>query len=462
MNLKKSFRYFICLFLICFAYADVFAKDNSSDQKMIHFQEVPLFIKETRDEMELKIYVYDPADSALAPQELPFMNIEINYNEDGTIDDAELAELGRTDSFNGAQLIELVKYMQVLYGIPRLELTDAAQTLLCPKDGDLCQHEAIHKLSNIMVYLFGKGFYERGGALPHAEDDQNKVYKIATKHLHQTLRVDQFVKDLRAFGEITPKAANLADFIQKVVVATGSSETDLISEVFTRVRAQSNKDKAAHILWHQLLNRLVGMQDHFSLELSDYILSHHEQHPDAINQYCATTIMNYVNFTICLNESYIEDIETIREYFFDHQLEFLEAKLNDYLDDDEDEDDDDDDDDDEDNFSILAATFASRLNKEVLRNTFNLETVYIPNLREMYNRANAYQDRFQNDSSDDYSENLYGDRWMDLAQWIEDPSADEGKVGYVCLKWYVAKSIIDWFNIFEFIHPDHMEEKEAA
>jgi hypothetical protein len=419
------------IFLLLCVHLEAVSKKLFNQRELI-FQGVPLVIEEIGQSNDvLTIRVFDPADSVLAPQKIPFMKIEVGY-------DPELSEMARTDSLNGSQLIELVKYLQAEYGIPRLEVTDLACTLPCKMDGVLCSHEMIHSLSSITVYLSGKGFYERGGAVPLRVDGRGRAYLAATKFLHQTLRVNQLMQDLHSVGETILKASALEEFIHRVIIETDSKETDRISEVFERVRAQANRDVESHDLWHQLLNRFVGREDHCLLELSNEILSDKDNHHDVLKRFCAYAILQYVDYAMYLNgfpqDPSLKRDDAKREYYFDHQLEVLQSAFESF----EIEQDNDDDEQ-----GVLDATYRYRLDQEAMKNGMKIYFPYIPNLREIYYRAKAYEKEFQDENMEEIS------NWIELAEWIE--KADDGNSGYLCLKWYAAREIIRKFNIFEFI-----------
>lgn len=472
----KSIINCVCLFLFCFTQVEALPKQEVFQEEIL-FQEVPLLIKGKM----LTIYVYNPADSLLGPLQIPFMEIEIQFDDTGAIKEAELSELGRTEGLNGSQLIELVKYLQIYYGIPKIEVTDVSHTLSCPMEGILCHHEAIHRLSPITVYLSGKSYYERGGAVPLPRDGEEVAYRTAADFLYQGLRIDQFIKDLQSVQGIFPKASALANFIQEAVVVTRSSDTDRISELFTRVRAEANQNASSHQMWHAMLDRLVGMEGNFLLEFSNEVLASQEVYPEVVRHFCAHSILEYVDEIIRMNgfpnDLKLNSTEAKREYFFDHQKEFYEAVLsridqgqNAYEDDEEDEDDDDDDEEE----SILDATWKYRSDKEILKNNMKKQFVYFAGLREAYGKAKGYwqvlnpvddrdsEDEDSDDSDDDdYFRELDNEQWIELAQWIKVASVVDGPKGQVYLMWQVANRIILHLNLFEFIHPNYIEEKNA-
>ena len=105
--MHKSIINFICLFLLCFVHAEVKSDSERAFSRNyeILFQEAPLRVEEITESDCLTVRVYDPADSVLAPLGSPFMEIEITFNEEGAIKAADLSEIGRTDSLNGAHLM---------------------------------------------------------------------------------------------------------------------------------------------------------------------------------------------------------------------------------------------------------------------------------------------------------------------------------------------------------------------
>lgn len=460
--MHKSITNFICLFLLCFVHAEVKSDSESAFSRNyeILFQEAPLRVEEITDSDCLTVRVYDPADSVLAPLGSPFMEIEITFNEEGAIEAADLSEIGRTDSLNGAQLIEIVKYLQLYYCIPKIEVIDLAMTLPCPLNGFLCHDEALHPLSLITIYLSGKGFYERGGAIPIPTDGRGEAYRTAADFIYLGLRIDHFVKDLQSIQGLFPKASILTNFIEKAVIATQSSTTDRLSELFQRVRTQSNQDKAAHQMWHEMLNRFVGMEDHFLLEFSDYVLTHQANYPKAVSYFCAHAVVDYVDQAISMFED--EDLglefnsnQEKREYFFDHQKEVLEL-IGDLVKRNEDN---------EEDKGILDLTYQYRINHQTLLNTMKIYMPDIDHLRKIYQNAKSFlkAERIDNneegcDDDSDEDEMLLGNEklWIELADWIKDASAtEENPEGYLYLMWHAARRMIKNLNIFEFIHPDY-------
>lgn len=242
------FRFIFSFFIISFA----FGKGSA-----LEFEGIPLITKEIRSASFIELQIFDPGDSVLWPEKLPFMLLTFDKDKVGYLD-----TLTKTDSLSGSQSTKLAKELAIHYGMDTLELSDAAITLQCKGEGTFCHDEPLIPLRQLGIFKTGKGFYEAQGAI--SEDPI--LYRAAADFLYLSLVAQDLILDLIFLEKEIPEAHLLSAVIEKALTKTEVKTAIPLSELYRKVAELSLKDQECHELWHHFVNQIILSENTIFLE----------------------------------------------------------------------------------------------------------------------------------------------------------------------------------------------------
>lgn len=220
------------------------------------FEGIPVLVKEGLRDSLRSVEVFDPNDSVLYP-DFPFLTVTQALNG------AELEYMVRTNHFPGSRSVAFARMWQKEHRIERLKVKDTAHTLACPFDGRLCRDEATYPVSDIYRLAYGKGYYEKHGAVPDKNPEKNLRYRVFADFIF-TIPVGALAESVRPLQTRIPEIEALTRLLDQAIELTDSESDTPISAVFCKLRRRCGDNEDIHRFYHEFLEYIVGFRNNVS------------------------------------------------------------------------------------------------------------------------------------------------------------------------------------------------------